>query len=1132
MRFKKLNNILGWGVFAIAAIVYLSTMERELSFWDCGEYIVSSAKLGVTHAPGAATFQLLGAVWAGLAMGNGALYAVFINSLSALSSAFTILFMFWTITHLTRRIVTKNITEELSGSNLWVVLVSGVVGALAFTFSDSFWFSAVEGEVYAMASCFTALMLWLACKWENDAGKPRENKWLILIALLIGLSTGVHLMAILVVPAICYLYYFRHYNFSWKSFIVANIVTLLIFVFVFKIIFSYTMTFYGKLEIFMVNEMGMPFNSGSVVATIIILAVFGLALYYTKNKGYTLANTAVLATFFMLIGFSTWLVIPIRANANPHMNLNDPEDAIGLLSYFNRDQYGDWPVFYGPLYTAHEDSNGVERNPDGSVVMVDKGPIYKKNKKKGTYEIVGRKQDVVYNKEHMGLFARMYNPATIKNYEAIMGPAETYKSYNAETGREEVHYKPPTLMQNIQFFLGYQIGYMYLRYLGWNFMGRQNDYEGNLEVTKGNAITGINFIDNFLVGGQTNLPTKFKENKARNVYFGIPLLLGLIGFLFQLKKDWGRTFALVSLFLLTGVGIILYTNVKPFEPRERDYAVVTSFYVFAIWIGLSVPAIYSFLKEKLTPKVSLIISGLTLVAPLLMGFQNWDDHTRKERRAAHDLAYDYLVNLDKDAILFVYGDNDTYPLWGLQETADFRLDVKVVNYTLLGSPWNISQVKRKTYDAMPLPSQMQEDDYRAGVNEGIIVMDENMFGQFYSYAKENNAQFAGLLEKIEPYVTNGMTAKEAMNWLLDRDNATKNAILQVVQMLYSTSIDNIVPTSKIVVPVNKENALKYGIVAPEQAQSMVSNVVVNLPNNQLGYKSELMMLDMLANYNWDRSIYFSSGGLYDSTNIFYLNNYLEYDGFSYKFVPIFTEETEEGEMGTINALSMYKQIQNYEWANFNQDKAYFDQTATNNIITYRNAIVRTAEALIKIGEKEKAKELVNLLQEKIPYQRYGEGYALYTLATVYLELGEDKEGAELMAFLKGREQEEMNYYNSLPPREKSTVYNDIQRVKGMQLVSTGNMINYELATKKDTAKAKKIFEQAYLPIETRIKEIAEEAKIKGFENLSESKIDQLSTDLSIQRSMLPLASDIDSVYANNKYKEMVDLINEIDPRMK
>lgn len=1131
MSFKKLNDIIGWAMFFIAACVYLLTMERELSFWDTGEYIVSSAKLGVTHAPGAATFQVIGAVWSGLAFGDGTKYSILINALSGIVSAFTILFLFWTITHLAKRIIQGNSETFVEENNKWIILIAGILGSAAFMFSDSFWFSAVEGEVYAMASMFTALIMWIACKWENDAGKYRENKWVVLLALLIGLSTGVHLMAILTVPALCYIYYFRHYDFSWKSFAIANLVTLAIFLFVFRIIFTYTMSFIGNLEIFMVNELHMPFNSGFLVSLILFIIVFYLGLNYTAKKRYVTANTFILATMFMLIGFSIWMVIPIRANANPHMNLNDPDDAIGVLDYFNREQYGDWPVFKGPLYTAHIDPNGVDRNPDGSYKMTDNGPIYKKNTDRGIYEVVGRRTQYVYNNNHIGPFARMYHPQAIENYKAIMGPPKEYLAYNPDTGEQQISYEKPSFVQNVQFFLNYQIGYMYLRYLGWNFIGRQNDFEGNMQVTRGNTITGINFIDNFFIGGnQENLPSYYKDNKARNVYFGIPFILGLIGFFFHLKRDFGRTFALVSLFLLSGVGILIYTNVRPFEPRERDYAVVTSFYVYSIWLGLSALAIYTYLKQKISTKAATIVASLTLIAPVLMGSQNWEDHDRSERRAAHDLAYNYLVNLDENAILFVYGDNDTYPLWGLQETELFRDDVKIANFTLLGSPWNISQVQRKTYRADAIKTQMTYEDYKMGVNEGIILLSPDLMSQILNYAAEHNPNLHQHLLSIQSYVDNGMTAKEAMDWILDKQNPAKNALVAELRLAFSGGIDNVLPTRKIIVPVHRENAIKSGIVAESQINQMEPNLVIELQGQSIGYKNELFMLDMLANYDWTRSIYFSSGGLYDDTNIFYLNNYLQFEGFTYKLVPILSERAEFGERGIINADDMYDQIQQYEWANFNHPKAYFDQTSKNNILTYRNAIARTADALIRQGDRDKALEIMNLSQEKIPYQQFSEGITLFSFIPIYRKLGEHQMADELQAFLNDKINEELDYYNALNERDRMSVYNEIQQLIGLQQFSVSGMIDYYLQSEKDTVQAMQTFKEYYTPIESRIQQMNEKVKIVGLTGLTDAEHDQLTTDLSLQRAILPYAMDIDTVYAEQKFNEMIQVMEEMDPR--
>lgn len=1124
MKFKKLNNIIGWSVFVFSALLYLLSMERAFSFWDCGEYIVSSAKLGVTHAPGAAVFQLIGAVWAGLAMGDGNLYSILINSLSAISSAFTILFLFWTITHLARKIFLIGEKEELTGTETLLVMATGVLGAISFAFSDSFWFSAVEGEVYAMASMVTALMLWLACKWENQAGTDRENKWLILISLIIGLSVGIHLMAILVVPAICYIYYFKHYDFTWKNFAIANAVIIAIFYFVFKVVFSYTMSFFGNLEIFLVNNFGMPFQSGLVVGLLIYIVLFTIGLRYTYRKKWVEANTAILAVLFMIIGFSSWLVIPIRANANPHMNLNDPDDAIGLLSYFNREQYPDWPVFYGPLYTATLDPNGVERNPDGSYKLRNKGPIYKKNSRKGTYEIIGQKYDYTYTKEHIGLFARMHNPQVAENYKAMMGDPKEYKEYDIETHKEITHLEKPTLWQNIEFFLNYQVGYMYLRYLGWNFVGRQNDIEGNLEITKGNVITGIPFIDNFFFGDQSKLPDKFKDNKARNVYFGIPLILGIIGFIFQWKRDPKRTFALVSLFLLTGLGIIIYTNNKPFEPRERDYAIVTSFYVFAIWIGFGVLAIFEFLKSKISIKPALALSAVAFACPILMGTQNWDDHDRSERLAAHDLAYNYLVNLDPNSILFVYGDNDTYPLWALQETEMFRPDVKIENYTLLGSQWNIVQAHRKTYDALAVPHQLTEDDYRQSENENILLIEFDFISRLKEIASDNQ-EVLSLLEKLEPYAKNGMTAKEAVKWILSRDNTTKNDFIALLKRVYNPNIENILPTNKIIVPVNRQNVIKHKLVSEKYYSKILPNLKIELKGGSIGARNELFMLDLFANYNWDRPIYFSSGGMYDDANIFYTNDYLQFEGFTYKLVPLENIEKNYGKDAIVDGDRMYKQIKNYRWANFDNPEAYFDQTSKNNILTYRNAVIKTAETLAKEGKQAKAKEIIELLMQKIPMKRFSAGFSLYGLIPVYRMIGEEQKAKELQDFLMKRNQEEVDFYESLSPIQQSTIVSDWERLKNEQQYFTGLLVQ-EYMVKGDTVEAKKVFEKVYNPLVKRLKEAFNKAGSIGLNNLTKSEENDLTNLLSSQRNMLSIASEIDSLYLEQKYREMESFLGK------
>ncbi|MFA9289969.1 MAG: DUF2723 domain-containing protein [Solirubrobacteraceae bacterium] len=603
MTYNKKNNLLGWLLFLLAATVYLSTAERYFSFWDCGEYISSAVKLEVTHSPGASLFQLFGAFFSIFSFENGKLYSLIINAMSGIFSAFTILFLFWTITSLVKNYLLSQKTTNKTITKTEEILVfgSGLIGALTFTFSDSFWFSAVEGEVYSMASLFTAILLWLICKWENRAEDAYSYKWILLISFVIGLSIGVHLMVLLAVPAVCFIYYSKKYELTLKSFLIANGITLGVLIFVFKIIFPLIMTFFGKTEIFFVNEIGLPFNGGTLIAGILIFTFFFFSLRFTHQKKYGFLNLVVLSLMFMLIGFSSWLMIPIRANANPPMNLNNPDNAIGLLDYYNREQYGEWPTIYGANYTAYTDPDGIEG-------VDKKGFIYEKSEEKGKYIPVSQRLDYKFSKNHIGFFPRMFSPdpSNIKNYKAIAGATESYVKTDPDTGEETKIYKKPTFFQNFYFFINYQINYMYTRYFLWNFAGKQNDLEGNLEITKGNWESGISFLDE--VKDKTFYPDKY-TNKGTNHYYFLPLMLGLFGFFFHLNRDFKKFYAILSLFLLTGVGIILYTSVKPFEPRERDYSVVSSFYAFSIWVGIGMVAIFSILKVKMPPELKIPITS-------------------------------------------------------------------------------------------------------------------------------------------------------------------------------------------------------------------------------------------------------------------------------------------------------------------------------------------------------------------------------------------------------------------------------------------------------------------------------------------------------------------------------------------
>ena len=1050
--FKKWNTLLGWVVFVIAFFTYLSTIERNFSFWDTGEYISSAVKLEVTHAPGAALFQLIGAVAAVFAFGNGENYSVVINSMSALFSAFTILFLFWTITHLVRRLLHKDF-NDISRHQEISILFAGVIGALCFTFSDTFWFSAVEGEVYSMASMFIALLLWLITKWENEYLENDNERWIILIFFVTGLSVGVHMMGMLAIPAVCFIYYARNYTFSWKSFLWANVITLGILSIVFKGIFPLIMTLFGKMEVFAVNGLGLPFHSGTIIAFLILIAVCYFALKYARNSKKSLYNTMVLSVVYMMIGFSCWMVIPIRATANPPMNLNNPDNAIGMLDYYNREQYGDWPTSYGQNYTATLDANGIQKNEDGSYKTTKTGDVYEKDEKTGTYLKVGERFNYVYSKDHVSILPRMFNEdkGVMENYIAMYGAPDfsfnyanedvadnpeaikifddLRKKYEEGTIKAEdylqvkpynlINVQRPSLAQNLDYFFTFQNGYYFVRYLMWNYVGRQNDLEGNMENNRGNWISGISFIDNAMYGDQSKMPAKFK-NESTVGFFFLPLLLGLIGFFFQLNRDFGRFYAILSLFIITSVGIIFYTGVKPFEVRERDYAMVGSFYAFAIWIGLGAGAILWYLQEKVKSDSLNIGAGVILLGiPLMMGFQNYNVHDRSGRYAAYDYAYSTLKSLPKNDILFVYGDNDTYPIWGMQETSGLRDDVKVVNFTLLSTPWNIDQVKRRTYNSMPVPSTFVHEDYRDGTNDQIFLMSKKDWENIFANMKEQGAPDTVFPEFRIFLTQDSMTLKEAVNFIKIKSD-DKDQILKMIFGEEKYEKFNFLPVSKFILPVNKANALKSGTIEQKDLASTVNQITINYEKTSM-FKNNLLLMDILANFDWKRPINFSSGGIYDPENLFFLGDYLQYDGFSYRLVPIETKEREDGEMGRVDANSLYNIVKNYKWGNFKDLSVHFDETCMQNIVSYRSSASRAAEALALSGQKAKAIEMLDLASKEIPVAKYNDPRSLSSMVYGYIVAGQEQKGLKLAEELKKGIFTEYDYYNSLSAKEQRFV---------------------------------------------------------------------------------------------------------------
>ncbi|MCK5781647.1 MAG: DUF2723 domain-containing protein [Flavobacteriales bacterium] len=999
-QFKKWNNIIGWIVFAIASYTYLSTIEPTASLWDCGEYISTAVKLEVGHPPGAPLFQMLGAVVAIFAFGDVNEIAKTVNAMSAISTAFAILFLFWSITHMVRKIATKN--SELDTNKIFAILGSGIVGALGFTFTDTLWYSAVEGEVYAMGMFLIALVFWLGLKWEDEADDSRSSRWLVLISYIYGLAIGVHLMVILTIPAIAFIVYFKKYkNINIKKFIIANIVIIGILGFVFKGVFPYTMKYFGAMELFFVNSVGMPFHGGTIIAGIFLIGAFVAALLYTRRREWVVVNTVILSVLFMLIGFSNYLMIAIRANTSTPINENNPSTAVTLLDYYNRVQYGEWPVIYGAMYTAYE--GGIKLNE--AKPYLDGTPVYEEDEASGRYLMVDDKKGTIanINKKHIGLWSRMYSHDAnhIAMYKAIAG--------NPPIG------KRPTFFQNMKYFMNYQVGYMYMRYFMWNFAGRQNDIQGKFEPTKGNWISGISFIDQARLGPQDNLPKDLANNKGRNMYFFIPLIIGLIGLIFHFQNHPKDAYSLFLLFLLTGIAILVYTSPKPFEPRERDYAIVGSFYVFAIWMGIGVWALYEKLSAKISPRVTAIglTVVLTLLIPGIMAKENWDDHDRSERTPARDIAKMYLDSCDKDAILFTYGDNDTFPLWYVQEVEGYRTDVKIVNLSLLNTDWYIDQMKMKTYEAEAIPSQLTHNLYRQGTRDVAYFYDKY-----------------GIADKR-------ITAKQFINWIGSDDEKTKVQFSE-------TAKEIIYPTKLLSIPVNKKAVLENGLVAAKDSSLVLDHLDWNLEGNALE-KKDLMIIDMIANNNWKRPIYFAVTAGYSSKSFLYLDKYFQLEGLAYKIVPIKTDR--DGlDMGRIDTDVMYKKVVSWNWSNFGNPNIYMDETnRRTSSWSVRNNVARLANALVDEGQDDKAIEVLDMCMNNLPTATYYKNHFVLGIIDGYYRAGAPEKGRALLLEFADDNYEEVKYYSRFSHQQQLALQNDIQiRLSEYQaLLQTASMYDKE-----------------------------------------------------------------------------------------
>jgi len=979
---KQLNNIVGWLTFLVAAVTYLLTIEPTASFWDCGEFITTSYKLEVGHPPGAPFFMILGKFFTILG-GSAKNAAVMVNSMSALASAFTILFLFWTITHLAKKLIKPE--GEYTKGQIIAILGSGVVGALAYTFSDSFWFSAVEGEVYASSSLFTAAVFWAILKWEDAADQPYANRWIILIAYLMGLSIGVHLLNLLAIPAIVFVYYFRKYKVTRNGILISLLLSLLILGVVMYVIIPGVVTVAFWFELMFVNGFGLPFNTGVLVYALALVGGIVYGILYTVRKKLILWNTVLISLIVILIGYSSFAMIVIRSSANPPMDQNSPDNVYALLGYLNREQYGDRPLVYGQYYDTPMEK------------YVDDKPYY--IQKDGKYVVADMRQKPVFDSNLSTIFPRMYSRedshiAAYKQWANIKGRNVQVTDSEGETKTIEI----PTFGENLTYFFNYQVRYMYLRYFMWNFSGRQNDIQGQGEISNGNWITGINFIDSYRLGDQNTLPQEFKNNKARNAYFMFPLILGLLGIVFMYNHSpQGRRdlWTIFLLFFMTGLAIVIYLNQSPLQPRERDYAYSGSFYAFAIWIGIGVLAIYQLLKKYTSDLVSAGVAGgvALLLVPMIMAAENWDDHDRSGRYTCRDFGANYLKTCQPNSIIFTNGDNDTFPLWYNQEVEGVRTDTRVCNLSYLQTDWYVDQMKSKAYESEPLPISFTHNQYVQGKNDVVYLVED-------------------------PRMKEPVELKKAIDFIKDENPRTK--LSEADNAAY-------IPSKKLFYVVDKEAVIRNKVVDPKDYDKIVDTIQIDLGTKRYITKDELMILDMIATNNWKRPIYFAI--TIGKDKYMNLQDYFQHEGFAYRFVPIKSKSDGTGlNFGSVNTKLMYDNLMNkFKWGNMNNPKVYIDENNGRMMTNIRNTFDRLAEALVSEGQNDMAEKVLDRCAELIPNKVVPYDYFSVMMSETYFKAGKVEKGKQMIAIIMNNYKEKLDYYYKLNRPMRTSVDEDIQR---------------------------------------------------------------------------------------------------------
>mgnify|MGYP004650520825 FL=1 len=1063
-QYKLVNNVLGWLTFFVAAFVYCSTIEPTASFWDCPEFITTGYKLEVGHPPGAPFFMLTANLFSQFAS-DPSQVARMVNTMSALLSATTILFLFWSITHLARKLILKD-WSELTLGKLIAIEASGLVGALIYTFSDTFWFSAVEGEVYAYSSAFTAIVFWLILKWEDHADEPHSDRWLVLIAYMTGLSIGVHLLNLLCLPAIVLVYCYRRFpNIELKGSLIALVGSFILVAAVLYGVVPGIITVAGWFELLFVNTLGCPFNTGEIIYIVLLVAIVIWAIYesyvdksfkrqnvsfvlavgmlgipfrgmtwsaailglvilaaiyfglnYRKKIGKDLVpvltsrfkNTALLCMLMLMIGYSSYAVIVIRSAANPPMDQNSPEDVFTLGSYLSRDQYGDSPLLYGQAYTSQVayDVDGnmcVPKHKEGAAIWQRKEKASKDEK--DSYFVVSHKDKIIYAQNM--LFPRMHSSAHAGAYENWMGGVEGTQVPYDRCG-EPVMVKMPTQMENIRFFLSYQCNFMYWRYFMWNFAGRQNDIQGNGEPEHGNWITGISFIDDWMLGDQSKMPAELKANKGHNVFYCLPLLLGLIGLFWQAwrgQRGIRQFWVVFFLFFMTGLAIVLYLNQTPQQPRERDYAYAGSFYAYAIWCGLGVLAIYDMLKKKLKGNdvaVAGVVGVACLLVPIQMASQTWDDHDRSGRYTCRDFGQNYLMTLqDKgNPIIFTNGDNDTFPLWYNQETEGVRTDARVCNLSYLQTDWYIDQMKRPAYDSPSVPITWPRIDFCSGTNDYIEVrpaMKQQLLDFYREYPKEARAAFGD-----EPF-----EVKNIMKyWVRSKDNDT-----------------HVIPTDTLYITIDKEAVRRSGMMMA--SDTIPDRMVISLAGKRAIYKNDMMMLEMLAQCNWERPLYVAT--TVGSDNYMNLGDNFVQEGLAYRITPFNTKAPGAKNFDT---EKVYNNVMNrFKWGGLDKPGLYIDETVMRMCYTHRHLLAQLAMQLIAEGQNAKAEKVLRKAEKVLP--EYNVPYTFLSgaadMARAYALIGKKADAARILNRVWADAKSYADYYLQLTGSRFMMSQNDVLR---------------------------------------------------------------------------------------------------------